>query len=164
MNKITIEQFGKDHWSLLLYIETRIHDYKGVLDIRHMRIKNPPMKPSYLQWKLRYGTRLFGYWNEDKTTNSLLQLHNHDDYNCLDDLGAEDLIKNIGTGLIPVCEITKEGTKILSQLLLHKQNGENYSDFMPNKHDYQAKFKDGITITIKNLKNKFKEILKIIEE
>ena len=44
MNKITIEQFGKDHWSLLLYIETRIYNYGGVLDLYHMRIKNPVIR------------------------------------------------------------------------------------------------------------------------
>ncbi|MCR4334326.1 MAG: hypothetical protein NUV47_01175 [Patescibacteria group bacterium] len=132
MNKITIKQFGKDHWSLLLYIETRIHDYEGVLGIYQMRIKNPTIRPG---WKPEYGTRLFGYWNKDKTTNSLLQLHNHDDYDCLDDLEAEGLIENIGTRLRPVCIVTEKGTKILSQLLLHKQAGKNYSDFIPNKKE-----------------------------
>lgn len=132
MNKITIEQFGKDHWSLLLYIETRIRDYEGVLDLCQIRIKNPIIRPG---WKPEYGTRLFGYWNKDKTTNSLLRLHNHDDYDCLDDLEAEGLIKNIGTGLRPVCEITKKGTEISSQLLLHKQVGKNYSNFIPNRKE-----------------------------
>ena len=128
MDKIIIEQFGKDHWSLLLYIETRIHNYEGVLDICHMRIKDP-------SWKPEYGTRLFGYWNEDNTTNSLLQLHYHDDYDCLDDLEAENLIKNIGTGLRPVCTITKKGAKALSQLLLHKQSGKHCSNFIPNRKE-----------------------------
>lgn len=132
MNKITIEQFGKDHWSLLLYIETRIHNYKGILDSYHMRIKNPAIRPG---WKPEYGTRLFGYWNKDNTTNSHLLLPHHDDYDCLDDLEAEKLIKNIGTGLRPVCEITKKGAKILTQLLLHKQSGGQYSNFIPNKKE-----------------------------
>ena len=129
MNKITIEQFDKDHWSLLLYIETRIHNYQGILDIYHMRIKNPTIRSG---WKSEYGTRLFGYWSEDNTTNSLLRLPNHDDYDCLDDLEAEGLIKNIGTGIRPVCLITVKGAKILSQLLLHKQNSGQCSGFVPS--------------------------------
>lgn len=132
MNKITIEQFGKDHWSLLLYIETRIHNCKGVLDLNHMRIKNQAIES---KWKPEYGTRLFGYWNKDNTTNSHLLLPHHDDYDCLNDLETEKLIKNIGTGLKPVCKITKKGAKILSQLLLHKQSNGQCFNFTPNKKE-----------------------------
>lgn len=132
MNKITIEQFGKDHWSLLLYIETRIYDYKGILDPYHMRIKNLAIRSG---WKPEYGTRLFGYWNKDETVNPLLRLHNHDDYDCLDDLEIEGLVKNISTGLRPVCVITKKGARVLSQLLFHKQNGGHCSNFIPNEKE-----------------------------
>ena len=126
MKKVSVKQFGKDHWSLLLYIETRIYNYKGVLGVQHMRNKNSP------GWQPEYGTRLFGYWNKD---NSLLQLSNHDDYDCLDDLEMAGLIENIGTGLCPVCTITKKGAKMLSQLLLYKQNGGHCSNFTPNKRE-----------------------------
>ena len=39
-SSITVDEFGKDHWSLFAYIETRCVDHKGVLDLAHMRTKN----------------------------------------------------------------------------------------------------------------------------
>jgi len=36
--KVEIDKFGKSHWGLLLYIETRCVDYKGKLDFSQMRI------------------------------------------------------------------------------------------------------------------------------
>lgn len=34
---ITPADFGKDHWSLLAYVETRVVDHAGYLDARHLR-------------------------------------------------------------------------------------------------------------------------------
>ena len=127
MDRITIEQFGKDHWSLLMYIQTRVLDCNGILDVNHLRSKNTIFRQG---WTPEYGTRLFGYWNKDSTVNRLLLLGNHDDFNCLEDLEGEGLVKNSGTRLNPVCTITEKGIKIICQLLLHKQAGNNYSDFV----------------------------------
>ena|SRR3990167_7037325 len=124
MNNITIEQFGKDHWSLLAYIQTRIMDYRGSLDPYHLRDKKRE------GWTPGYGTRLFGYWNKDETTNKDLLILNHDDYDCLDDLEKAGLVKNINTGLFPICELTLNGIEILSLLSLHKQKGKNFFEFV----------------------------------
>lgn len=35
--KVPVENWGKDHYSTLLYIETRVVDYRGIIDTRHMR-------------------------------------------------------------------------------------------------------------------------------
>lgn len=35
---VTLDQWGKDHWSTLVYAETRTVDYDGYLDMRHMRM------------------------------------------------------------------------------------------------------------------------------
>src|ERR1017187_2088113 len=34
---VPMEKFGKDHWSTFGYIETRITDYRGMLEHDHMR-------------------------------------------------------------------------------------------------------------------------------
>ena len=82
------------------------------------------------EWTPGYGTRLFGYWNKDETTNKDLLILNHDDYDCLDDLEKAGLVKNINTGLFPICELTLNGIEILSLLSLHKQKGKNFFEFV----------------------------------
>ena len=132
MEKIKIEQFGKDHWSLFAYIETRTVDHKGILNKDHLRIKNPvvanstnyPMpKP---EWNRNNGTRLKGFF--EKKDKKLL-IPDHDDFDCFDDLEEAGLIENMGTGFNPAAQLTKFGIKIASDLRKHKSEGKNFADF-----------------------------------
>ena len=134
--KNKIQQFGKDHWSLLAYVEFRVINHQGILNKVHLRIKNPVLAnanpypiPAH-EWKKDWGTRLKGYWNKDGTTNPKLQKGNHDDLDCLDDLEEAGLVKSWGTGLNPAYKLTKFGIKVLGELTLWKQEGKNYSDFV----------------------------------
>ena len=132
--KITPKQFGKDHWSLLAYIETRCVDYKGVLDIAHLRVRNPaigsPRMPfSRPEWKPEYGTRLSGYFKEDGTKDESRQIKNHDDLDCADELEEAGYLKNIGTGLNPAYQMTKLGSQVASLLRQHKTDGKHYASF-----------------------------------
>ncbi len=133
--KILPKDFGKDHWSLLAYIETRCVDYKGVLDIAHLRVKNlaigsphtPFDKP---KWKSEYGTRLRGYFtNKLNEVDKKFLLPNHDDLDCFDDLEEAGYIENTGTGLNPACIMTKLGSQVISLLRQHKAKGEHYATF-----------------------------------
>jgi hypothetical protein len=134
---INIIDFGKDHWSLLAYVETRCVDYKGILDKKHLRIKNEIDKSgsdyyfSQTEWKPEYGTRLFGYFKEDGTKDKHRQLKNHDDLDCLEDLEDAGLIENIGTGLHPAVKLRKLGIAVTSQLREHKTNGGTFATFIP---------------------------------
>lgn len=125
--KITIDLFGKDHWSLFAYCETRAVDYKGVLALEHMTVKNPAIRGG---WKPEYGTRLKGYWKEDGTTDETLKLQDHDDLDCLDELEEAGLIKNIGSGLNPAVKLTDLGKKVASDLREHKANGGMFANFV----------------------------------
>ena len=129
--QIEMSQFGKDHWSLFAYIETRTIDYKGSLDKSHLRIKNEIVAnsspyPFNRYWKPEYGTRLKGYFDKK---DKKLQLPNHDDLDCFDDLENAGLIKNMGTGFNPAAELTKKGILIASKLREHKANGGYFSNF-----------------------------------
>ena len=135
--EIKIEQFGRDHWSLFAYIETRIVDYKGVLDKNHLRIKEEVdtagrtfFGPSH-EWNPDWGTRLKGFAIDKnyQEIDSSLKLPNHDDLDCFDDLESEGLIENFGSGLNPAAKLTKKGIKIVSKLREHKANGGNFSNF-----------------------------------
>lgn len=131
-----INQFGKDHWSLLAYIEYRVMNHEGRLDLVHLRVKNPALQQNMLggdNWKPEYGTTLFGYWNENGSVNSKLKILDHDDFDCLDDLEKARLIESFGTGLNPAYKLTKKGVKVMGLLTLHKQEGKNYADFTLNK-------------------------------
>jgi len=129
---ICLNQFGKDHWSLLIYVEYRAINHKGALDMKHLRIKNPAILNGMIpqQWKPEWGTRLYGYWNKDGSANQQLKLPDHDNYDCLDDLENADLVKSFGTGINPAFLLTKKGAEICSLLVLHKQEGNHYASFV----------------------------------
>lgn len=138
MIELTIDDFGKDHWSLLAYIKTRCVDYKGVLDIKHMRTKNPALASTASifgpqAWKPEYGTRLSGYFIEDGGKNLDRQLPDHDDHDCQEDFERLGLIENIGTGLNPAVKMTKRGLELAAQLDAHKANGGVFAYFKPQE-------------------------------
>lgn len=135
-----VSDFGKDHWSLLAYVEYRCMNHNGVLDLKHLRIMNPVLRTqssSLMEkdWQPEYGTRLHGYWNADGTTNKELLIDDHDDYDCLDDLENAGFIKIIGSALNPACELTIKGAKVCALLTLHKQKGEHFASFVLGESD-----------------------------
>lgn len=126
MKTLTQEQFGKDHWSLLAYIETCCVDNKGRIDLTRVRC-NPKTHPGLAEarmssrtWEPTYGTILRGGTRLDK----------HDDHDCADDLEQAGLIRHIGTGINPVFQMTTEGQRVVSLLRQHKSAGKQFSEFV----------------------------------
>lgn len=142
MENVKIEDFGKDHWSLFAYLETRCVDYKGTVNGAHLR-HNPAKRPAVVGsdtgrlsamaagvgWKPSYGTRLRGFWKEGGGTDPSRQLPDHDDIDCMEDLEAAGLIKDHGSGLNPLIRLTKEGSRVAGLLREHKANGGNFAEF-----------------------------------
>lgn len=118
-------QFGKDHWSTFAYIETLCVDFKGVPDLRRMRCdidRHPGLRSNSIGSTTstqKYPTRLAG--GIDK--------HDHDDWDCADDLEAAGLIHQNGTGINPVFQLTPEGVQVASALRAHKAAGGVFSTF-----------------------------------
>jgi hypothetical protein len=138
---IPMEQWGKDHFSLLAYVESRCVDHGGRPDFDHMRA-NPATHPHHigpnvargmrgglLKWEPSYGTRLKGFWNPDKTEDPTKQLPDHDDWDCWEDMEAEGLIKDAGTGMNPIAKMTEKGLEIAALLRAHKAAGGNFAGF-----------------------------------
>jgi hypothetical protein len=131
---IPIEKFGKDHWSLLAFIECLCVDNNGnVDDANKMRMRcNEQTHPQYLVrprgglWSPKYGTRLKGFFDK---YDPKLQLPKHDDWNCVEDLEAGGLVKRIGTGINPVFELTIIGKAIATKLREHKASGGMFATF-----------------------------------
>src|SRR5260221_2484796 len=83
--------FSRDHWSTLVFVETRCVDYKGILDKdkmrcnvnRHAASAGPHQQQSFLmKSEPKNGTRL----------STGVVLPDHDDWDCLIDLAKAGLI------------------------------------------------------------------------
>lgn len=102
-------RFGRDHRSLLLYIETRCVDHSGKLEKAHLRC-NANRHPAFAHsggWDDKYSTR----WADKVET-----VVGHDDWDCIDDLVNAGLLVWLGTGTQPRFKLTESGWGIAHQL------------------------------------------------
>jgi len=110
--RVGVDQFGRDHESALLYIESRCVDYCGILDNRHMRA-NPARHPAFAHlagWNEEHGTRL-----KDGSV-----VGQHDDWDCIDDLEVAGMVCRGGTSIAPVFSLTTKGWKCAGSLRREK--------------------------------------------
>lgn len=122
---IPMDRWGKDHWSLLAYIETVCVDRHGMIDIQRMRCD----VDRHPQYKLATGIPL-----SDKKYPTLLKegrLPDHDDWDCLDDLEAAGLVESVGLTMQPRYTMTERGHRIAGMLRTYKANGGVYNEFTP---------------------------------
>jgi len=117
---IPMKKWGKDHWSVLAYIECRCVDNKGQIDRRHLRV-DPKRHPdlAHVEWDEDVPTILAKGEKKPK----------HDDIDCIEDLEKEGIVKWLGTGINPVFELTDFGLQISSNLRKHKSKGGNFASF-----------------------------------
>lgn len=137
MRNIPISEFGRDHWSLLAYIETLCVDHRegfGVPDRDNVRcnVKQHPgligprvAMAEVTTWKDAYSTRLRGHTKEKPN-----QMSGHDDWNCAYDLEEAGLIEDHGTGINPRYKMTTTGHALAAALRAHKASGGNFSNFL----------------------------------
>lgn len=114
---IDIKDFGKDHWSLLAYIEHINVNEKCIPDPRKMREihgKRAPMGNPFSS--SNYPTR-----------TKKGAVYNHDDY--AEDLEKVGLITIEGTGANPMYILTDYGWEVASRLRKHKAKGNNFQSF-----------------------------------
>ncbi len=134
MRIISIDEFGKDHWSLLGYIETCCVDGGGKVNHNRMRTnenRNPSVG-SGQSWKDEYSTRLksFPWGSKDEKEKAKHRVAGHDDWDCLEDLeqaGFANLISYVN-GFV---HITSMGLTITAELRAHKANGGSFFNFTP---------------------------------
>ena len=111
---ISPEQFGKDHWSTLAFVETRCVDDNGVLDKDRMRCNlnrhrglagKTQQGSGLMDWKMNWCTCL-----KDGTP-----LPEHDDWDCLIDLAKAGYVEiiDIDAGTV---RLTEQGWTIAHQL------------------------------------------------
>lgn len=110
---IPVERWGKDHWSTFAYVETRVVDYGGRIDDRHMR--------GHLAGWEQYATRLR---EPDGTTT---EIFGHSDYDCLRDAISFGLLECSEDGY----SLTPRGRIVAGKLRAHKGEGANFHTFDP---------------------------------
>lgn len=111
--KIKIKDWGKDHWSTLMYVETRVVDHDGLLDPRHMR--------GHREGWEQYPSRL----------RSGVELYGHNDFDCVEDMIAEGLVERDG----PVVLLTDRGWALASDLRRWKASGKGIAKFVVGDSD-----------------------------
>lgn len=139
MKAVKVADWGKDHWSVLGYVESLCVDSinKGVgeIDKRRMRC-NPKRHPLHAVnanfgvggWKPEYGSRLSGFWITDDKTDPKRQIKSHDDYDCLNDLEAAGFI-DIVSEANGYVRMTALGQTVAGDLRRHKASGGYFSNF-----------------------------------
>lgn len=108
MANVPMKKWGKDHWSLLAYIDSCCINNNGKLNSLRMRADGE-----------KYPTR---------TKDG--ELRGHNDYHCLKDLESEGFVQNIGTLANPIVRMSDKGLDAMKQLTKHKQTGGNYDNFV----------------------------------
>jgi len=125
----TPETWGQDHWSTFAYIETRVVDHGGDVEIQRMRC-NPKRHP----WLAHAGS-MFGDPKPTRLAKGEL-LPDHDDWDCAEDMcraypGCHALLVSVGCATHPRFQLTETGYEIGSQLRRHKAQGGSFSTFVP---------------------------------
>jgi hypothetical protein len=119
---VPVERWGKDHWSTLAYIETRMEVHQGQPNRHQMRCdRNRHPAHAHLPGNSKYPTVL----------KDGVLLTDHDDWDCLDDAVAAGFLTEHGTGLYPVYRMTEAGLEITAKLHTFKTRGGNFRDFKP---------------------------------
>ena len=141
---VPIEDWGKEHWSLLAYVETCVVDKKGGYDVpmvgeidrdrircngnKRPELFGPRVTIASPKWKPDYGTRLKGYFLGGDKRDPSRRLDDHDDWDCLDDFEAAGVAEVISTvnGFV---RITDKGLVICKHLREHKAKGGHFATF-----------------------------------
>lgn len=114
---IPMSIWGKDHWSLLAYLETRNVDYGGAIAYDHLRRKGGQF------WKPECSTRIRISGGKQEPLP-----YDHDDFDVIEDFEAAGLADRV-TGTGSVVKLTEAGIKLAHKLRRHKIAGGSFGTF-----------------------------------
>lgn len=118
---LPLEQFGRDHWSTLLYLETVCVDADGRVDRRRMRcnINTHPAVAHQKEWNPAWGSR-----QKDGTV-----LPEHDDWDCAEDLERAGFLMIRGTAMNPHFTLMNLGEATAGVLRQWRADKQPLADF-----------------------------------
>lgn len=126
---VPMTEWGKDHWSVLAYVETRCVDHSGMIDPIRMRC-NSKRHPGLDTYRTEVPDH-----NENGTFKypSMLAAGKtepeHDDWDCFYDLEAAGLVEDIGTGIQPIARMRDAGRKMVAKIRAWKASGGTFGTF-----------------------------------
>jgi len=129
MRFVPMNEWGKDHFSLLAYVETCCVDGQGILDHDRMRT-NIPRHPGMAGPRIARLPRGKGSYKYPTRLRDGKIEKGHDDWDCLYDLEEAKLIVAQGTGVHPVLAMTEAGTRLVEMIRRHKSAGGSFSNFV----------------------------------
>lgn len=113
--RIPPEMWGKDHFSTLIYIESRIVDQDGQPVAEHMRTKPGGIR----RGKVRGNASTMPPKDYPTVLQAGVKLYGHDDWDCVDDLEAAGYVDSHGTGLLPTYQLTDKGWELAHRVRRH---------------------------------------------
>ena len=133
---VDIGHWGKDHWSTLAYLESRVIDNRGMINNLQMRCNSRLHRHfAHVETMLmtdggKYPTRL----------QKGIELEEHDDWSCLEDMVAANLLtaqyrenasypNEIFGNMEARVKLTELGTQVSGMLRAHKATGGTFSNF-----------------------------------
>lgn len=141
--RIPFSKFGRDHWALLAQVDRARADAAAASPLDPRRLRRKPQRrtlfsstfpdhPGPYRWGRRAGTRLRGFVSREQTPECYL--HEHDDFDCLDDLWEVKLILPDRNCMMTWCliwQLTKLGDAVAAALRRHVRAGGSFSTFVP---------------------------------
>ena len=121
----SLEEFGQDHFSLLMYVEVRCVDHRGKLDMRHLAV-NTDRHPFVIRHDLQMMPE------NDKIEIRLADgkiAKDYDEVDCLEDLEHHGIVLNKGTDLNRIYEMTDFGFRIAHDLRRWKACGRKIAHY-----------------------------------
>jgi hypothetical protein len=128
---IPIEAWGKDHASMLGYVECCCVDKKGLLDGNRVRV-NSNEHPVFGDQGLKFRGGRVSNWEDSWRTHikaGFVAPAYHDDVHVLDELEEHGFVTLVGTMVNPYYAMTKQGLAVAHALREHKANGGSFYQF-----------------------------------
>ena len=131
---VPMEEWGRDHWSTLLYLETCAVDHGGNVDNRRMRC-NPRLHRGFAAFV--NGMIMDG--SKYPTKLRVGERGNHDDWSCVEDFVKAGLVKayfsvndeaGIFGNLSSLVRFTLLGLDVVYELRRHKAMGGTIGSFV----------------------------------
>ncbi len=141
---IEIDRWGKDHWSTLAYLESRVIDNGGTINNLQMRCD------SRLHRHFAH-VETMGMTNGGKYPTRLqdsIELEKHDDWSCLEDMVASELViakfrenpkmqGEIFGHMEAKVKLTELGTQVSGMLRAHKASGGVFAKFQLSESEVE---------------------------
>ena len=128
---VPIEEWGRDHWSTFAYIETLCvdgHDGIGIPDLHRIQC-NPARHPGLVTFGLLGTVNDGSAYAIRLADGEEIPGPDYDEWDCIDDMKAEQLLTAVGTGIHPAHLLTERGKMVAGQLRSHKASGGNWATF-----------------------------------